>query len=33
MDTDNPNPTEWQEYELPVNLMHQQYVISDLVHP
>ena len=33
MDTNNPNPNQWQQYELPINLLHQNWIMTGLVHP
>jgi hypothetical protein len=33
MDTANPNPEEWQSYELPLNLFHHDMVLSKVLNP
>jgi hypothetical protein len=33
MDTNNPNPSEFQKYELPISLLHQDFVMSKILNP
>lgn len=33
MDTNNPNPGEFQSYELPISLFHQDFVLSKILNP
>jgi hypothetical protein len=33
MDTNNPNPGEFESYELPISLFHQDFVLSKILNP